>query len=126
MREGARADTCGYHPTPAIKPRHREKPSNLTHLLPSTSLAVEEKKRGKKCSVLGLAAKFSGNDITNRRHVYASEEVRRRFRAKPRFSLARFRNFKGNCSLTCILKILGRLVLCSPKRAYRNIQRVEL
>lgn len=47
MREGARADTCGYHPTPAIKPRHHEKPSNLTHLLPPTSLAVEEKKREK-------------------------------------------------------------------------------
>lgn len=121
MREGARADTCGYHPTPAIKPRHHEKPSNLTHLLPPSDFSSGwGKKKGKKYSVLGLTAKFSGNDITNRRHVYASEEVTRRFRAKLRFSLARRRNFKGNCSPTCILKISGRSVL-SVCRKGRNI-----
>jgi hypothetical protein len=48
MREGARADTCGYRPTPTIKPSTADPRKTLELNPPSTSLVGVEKKPGKK------------------------------------------------------------------------------
>lgn len=88
MREGARADTCGYRPTPTIKPSTADPRKTLELNPPRVAAGLSPRLggggKGEWKNFFPRGRNFGETHVMNRRHVYASLGRKlRRFRARP-------------------------------------------